>query len=310
MPSVGDLLDGVKVGLAQLGDEPVALDALRGGALGQDNVAALETPCEQNLRKVVAASLGNFVELGVGANLLAGAGNLVLGAERGVGGDENVVFLAVLDELGVGEEGVDFDLVDHGLDLGDAEQLLQAGDGPVGDSDGLGLARVVNLLHGAPCWLRVLGELLLDDVFAVGSQLGHVVVVALCGNGPVDEERVDVVDAQVLQRRLKTPLDLLGLVQVVPYFCDNEKVLALDVGVFLEEIADGVANFALVLVEPRAVEMAVASLERGHYGGVGLARCAFAGKGAESDGWHDDAIGKLERLLVREGSHICGVCNS
>ena len=307
MPSLGDLLDGVKVGLAELGDEPVALDALGRRALGQDNVAALKTPCEQDLRKVVTASLGNFVELGVGADLLARAGNLVLGAERRVGGDEDVVFLAVLDEVCVGEERVDFDLVDHGLDLRDLKQLLQAGDSPVGNSDRLGLAGVVDLLHGAPCGLWVLCELLLDDVLAISTQLGLVVVIALCGNGPVDEERVNVVNAQVLQTRLKTPLDLLGLVQVVPYFCADEKVLACDVGVLLEEIADGVADFAFVLVEPRAVEMAVARLERCGYGSVRLARRAFAGKGAESDGWHDDAIGQLERLLVREGGHDCGV---
>ena len=301
--AVGNLLDSVKVLLAQLGDEPVALDALGGGALGQDDVAALEAPCEQHLCEVVAAALGHLVELCVCAHLLAGAGHLVLGAERRVGGHHDVVVLAELDELRVGQEGVDLDLVDHGLDLCEAEQLLEAVNGPVGDANGLCLARLVNLLHGPPGRLWVLGEVLFDDVLAVGPNLGHVLVVALGGNGPVDEEGINVVHAQLLQALVDAPFDLAGLVEVVPYLCADEEVLAGDAGVLAEKVAHGVAHLVLVLVEPGAVKVAVARLERRRDGCVRLAGCTLAGKGAEADGGDGEAVGELEGLLVGEGGH-------
>lgn len=47
---------------------------------------------------------------------------------------------AVLDEVVVGEERVDLDLVDLRLDLCEFEELLEPGDGPVRDTDGTSLA--------------------------------------------------------------------------------------------------------------------------------------------------------------------------
>lgn len=97
------------------------------------------------------------------------------------------------------------------------------------------------------------------------------VVIGFSGDGPVYEEQVDVVHVEFLEAVVDAPCHFFGLVQVVPYFCANEEVLACDGGGGGEEVADGVADFALVLVEPSAVEVAVAGLEGVSYRGIGFA---------------------------------------
>lgn len=303
--ALGDGVDGLEVLVGQLDGLEVALDARRGAGLGQHDVAAADAPGDQDLGESVAALLGDGVQGRVGVDLLAGSGHLVLGAEGRVGGGHDLVVEAVLDQLVVGQEGVDLDLVDGGLDVAPGEEVLEVGDGPVGDTDGLGLALLVQLLHGAPGRLLVLGELLLDHVLALLVQLGHVLVVLLGGDGPVDEEEVDVVKAELLEGVVERPLDLLRLVQVVPDLSAHEEVGALDVAVLLEEVADGLTDLVLVLVEPGAVEVAIAGLQRGHGGIVGLAGVAIAGEGAEADGGDDHAVVEGEALAVR---HVCGMC--
>jgi hypothetical protein len=305
--ALGDLVDGLKVLVGELDGLEVALDARRGRALGQDDVAAADAPGDQDLGQSVAALLGDGVEGRVGVDLLAGGGDLVLGAEGRVGGGQDLVVEAELHELVVGQEGVDFDLVDGRLDGAPREQVLEVGDGPVGDADGLGLALLVQLLHGAPGGLVVLGELLLDHVLALLVQLGHVVGVLLGRDRPVDEEQVDVVQPELLERVVERPLDLVRLVHVVPHLGADEQVLALDAGGLLEEVADRLADLALVLVEPGAVEVAVAGLQRCQSCGVGLAGVALAGKGAEAHGGDDFAIVEGEGLSVRHvgGMRLC-----
>jgi len=84
----------------------------------------------------------------------------------------------------------------------------------------------------------------------------------------------------------------------------DEQVLTLDAGGLLEEVADGLADLALVLVEPGAVEVAVAGLQCCESSCVGLAGVALAGEGAEAHGGDDFAIVKGEGLSVR---HVCGI---
>lgn len=162
--TLGDLVDGLEVLVGQLDALEVGLDTGGVGALGEHHVAATQTPGNEHLGQGVAALLGDLVEGLVLADPLAGGGHLVLGAQGRVGLGEDVVLEAELDQLVVGQEGVDLNLVDMRLDLGELEQLLETRDGPVGNTDGLGLAVPVDLLHGAPCGLGVLSELLEDDV--------------------------------------------------------------------------------------------------------------------------------------------------
>lgn len=306
MSALGDTLDSLEVLIGQVGDLEVALNARGGRALGEDSVAAAQTPGDEDLSKGVAAALSDLVEGLVGADGLTSGGDLVLGTKGRVGSREDVVLKAELDELLVGQEGVNLDLVNGGLDLSKGHQLLEAVDGPVGDTNGTGLAASINLLHGAPCGLGVLSEVLLDDVLAISTDLGLVVLVLLSGDGPVDEEEVNVVKAEVLERVLERPLDLLGLVEVVPDLCADEDVLTLDTVVLGEEITHGLTNLTLVQVEPSTVEVSVASLEGSDDSLVGLALGALVGKGAKAHTGHLDTVVEGEDSLVRNG-HFDGV---
>ncbi|KAI6755864.1 hypothetical protein HG531_004970 [Fusarium graminearum] len=281
---LGNALDSLKVLVGQAGNLEVALNARGSGALGQNSVAAAETPGDEDLSKGVAATVGDLVKGLVGADGLTSGGDLVLGTEGRVSSGENVVLEAELDEILVGQERMNLDLVNGGLDLCEGHELLQAVDSPVGDTNGTGLATSINLLHGAPCGLGVLSEILLDDVLAIRADLGLVVVALLGSDRPVDEEEVNVVKAEV-----------------VPDLCANEEILALDAVVLGEEITDGLANLALVQVEPSAVEVSVAGLEGGNDSLVGLALGALVSKGAKAHTGHLDTIVEGKDSLVGNG---------
>ncbi len=126
MSALGDLLDGFEVCVRELGDLRVALDARGRRALGQHDVAATQPPREQDLRQRVPAAVRDLVERLVRAHLLARRGDLILGSEGRVGLDDDVVGLAELDQLLVRQERMHLDLVDLGLDFGEAQQLLEA----------------------------------------------------------------------------------------------------------------------------------------------------------------------------------------
>lgn len=164
MTPLGDLIYGFKL-LVGEGDEfGVALNTRGVGALGQHGVAATQAPGNEDLGEGDAFFVGDGVELGVRRDLLAGAGDLVLRAERRVSDGDDVVRQAEVDELGVGEERVNFDLVDSGRDLGVLEQRFKVFDRPVGDADGARFAGFVELFRCAPCWLGIRSELFLDYV--------------------------------------------------------------------------------------------------------------------------------------------------
>lgn len=158
--ALGDSVDSGEVFVAELNALKVGLNTRGVGALGENNVAAAQTPGNEDLGEGVTALLGDLVQSLVVTDPLTGGGDLVLRAQGRVGNGQNVLGEAVLDQLLVGEEGVNLDLVDVRRHLGELGHLLEAGDGPVGDTNGLGLALLINLLHGAPCGLGVLGEIL------------------------------------------------------------------------------------------------------------------------------------------------------
>lgn len=213
---ISDLVDGLEVGFAEGDALEIGLDALGVGALGEHDVAATKTPGNQYLGQGVTALLGNVVQGLVVADALAGRRHLVLRAQRRVGLGHDVLGEAVLHQLLVRQERMDLDLVDLRRYLGEREHLLQLRDGPVGHTDGLGLAVRVQLLHGAPGGLGVFGQVFEDHVLhlvsfpilpletqcpylAVRSDLRLLLAVLLGGNGPVDQEQVDVVKLQALE---------------------------------------------------------------------------------------------------------------
>ena len=327
MTALGNLVDSGEVLVAELDGLKVGLDTLGVGGLGEHAVAAAETPGNEDLGQGVAALLGDLVEGLVLGDTLAGGGDLVLGAQRRVGLGQDVLGEAVVDQLVVRQEGVDLNLVDHGHDLGVLGHGLELRDGPVGHTNSTGLAVGVQLLHGAPCLLMVLREVFEDHVLytgligarviggggggaeeliylSIGADLGLLLGLLLGGNGPVNEEEVDVVEPHPLEGVLKGPEDVIVTVQVVPDLGGHENVLTLDGGVGGEEIMDCITHLVLVEVEPGAIQVTVASVESSSDGGVGLALGALASEGTETDGGELDSVAQCASLSSRHNDMI------
>lgn len=62
---------------------------------------------------------------------------------------------------------MDLDLVDDWPDLGVGEEILEAGYGPVGDSNRSGFPRCIKGLHGSPHGLEVFCQFFIDDVLVL-----------------------------------------------------------------------------------------------------------------------------------------------
>ena len=69
---------------------------------------------------------------------------------------------------------------------------------------------------------------------------------------------------------------------MVPYFCGYEDVGAGDGRFGGEELGESGADFVFVLVEPRAVEVAVAGGEGGEDGGVSFTFGSFVCEGSKA----------------------------
>lgn len=123
----------------------------------------------------------------------------------------------------------------------------------------------------------------------------------------MDQEEVDVVKLQALERVINGPEDVLVAVQVVPHLGADEDILALDGGVLLEEVADTVTHLILVQVEPGTVQVTVACPQGTHDRIVGLALGALAGEGAEANTGDLDPVAQSEGLSVGHGGSIGGI---
>jgi len=100
----------------------------------------------QDLSSGLALALSNLLQDLVVSERRVG------GAEAGVGSAVDTLLLTVLDELGGGVVGVEFDLVDGGNGLAGVvlEKDLEVLDGEVGDTDVLDAARGGQLLEFSP----------------------------------------------------------------------------------------------------------------------------------------------------------------
>lgn len=164
IPALTNLIHRLKVLITKLDQLRITLNPLRIAALRQHGVSATNTPGNQQLREREPVAMRNSKELLIRADLLIGPGNLVLRAKRRVGDGCDVVRDAVVEELGVRQEGVDLDLVRDGRDLGEGEKLVNVFGGEVGHADGARLAVADELLHRAPGGRRVACEVVVDDV--------------------------------------------------------------------------------------------------------------------------------------------------
>ena len=100
--SLSNALDSLEVLIAELWDQPVALDTLWRRALWEHDVTPAETPSEQYLSKVMSAPLGDFFERLVLSHRLTGRRDLVLAAEGRVCLGNDIVLNSELDEVFVG----------------------------------------------------------------------------------------------------------------------------------------------------------------------------------------------------------------
>lgn len=202
------------------------------------------------------------------------------GAAKGaVGHDVDALVLAELDDIVLGQGWVVLDLVDSGHDLGLGEELLEIDLGVIGHANSLSLARLDERLHLLPGGdvVVVPGHVAL----AVG-QLGEAVVVAVRvhADGPVDEEQVDVLESEALERLVEPELDASAV--CVPQLGDDENILALDVA-GVDGVLDALADLVLVTVAVGSVDQPVPDLERvsdgvGDLTGAGLPGACVKGR--------------------------------
>src|SRR6201996_7979637 len=129
------------------------------------------------------------------------------------------------------------DLVDRGDNLGLTVQPPQVMGLEVGHADGPGPAFAVELLQRPPG---------LHEVTAVPAR-----------QRPVDQEQVDVLGAESLERPCEGLAGIVGLVRVVAQLAGDEDLTAVEA-----RPGDGVAYFGLVAVHLGGVDVPVPGLER------------------------------------------------
>lgn len=131
------------------------------------------------------------------------------------------------------------------------------------DADGLDESLLDEVLHSLP-GVEVVD--VLEDLLAVGP--GREQLLALLqGEGPVDEVQVQVVQAEVRQGPAEGGFDGAAAMAVRPELAGDVEVLALH-DAFSDLRGDRLADFFLVAVTVRAVEMAVADVD-GVFHGLG-----------------------------------------
>ena len=141
---------------------------------------------------------------------IAGSSRTLPRAERRPGLDRDLVLGAEAAHVVLGQVRVHLDLVDRRDDVALAVQPPQVVGLEVGDADGPGAPLAVELLQGLP------GR---DEVAVVPGR-----------QRPVDEEQVEVVDAQRLQRLVKGLAGVVGLVGVVVQLAGDEDLAPVQAG--------------------------------------------------------------------------------
>ena len=125
LANLSDSLDSLVVEFNLL---EVGTDAARGDRLGDDAAAANLGPGEDDLGRSDLGALGLAEAVGNGLDLRAvdeeGNAEVVVAKGR-VGGDVNVLLVAVVNELTAGEPGVALDLIDGGDDTGIVDDGLE-----------------------------------------------------------------------------------------------------------------------------------------------------------------------------------------
>lgn len=170
----------------------VGFDSACCNTLWQCNDTPLCSPGDDDLSRVGAVSLGDRLNKLILQNGSTGR------AKGRVGLHQDTFALAEFDQVVLGKEGVQFNLVGGGYNLCVGEQLLQVWNAPVGDADSLGLAGCGQLLHELPSLFgRPFG---VNGTRAVLVERDLLITSLDQGNGPVDQKQVDVVQTKLFER--------------------------------------------------------------------------------------------------------------
>lgn len=167
-------------------------------------------------------------------------------------------------------------LTGNRLDPGTLEKLLGPTNVEVADTDSLDEARVDELLHLLPGRQRVVRGLAIDNLLSIGIELSLACQRTISGDvrhegeWPVHEEEVEVVEPKVLERVFDAELHLV-VVQLKQLA--GHKNFRTGHATQLDALAD----FALVLVRPGAVNVAIARLEGRAHSIADLARWRLPG---------------------------------
>lgn len=163
-------------------------DARGSDGLGDDKVAVVLGPGEDNLGRGdglagrFGETLGGLLDDGVVDE--KGLADAVV-AKGTVGSNDNVLGLAELHEVRVGDAGVTLDLVDGGGDTSGVDDGVEVVNGEVGDTDGVNLV-LGQLSHGLP-GVGNRDRLVNVNEALLGGVLGEASVAGNESNGPVNE---------------------------------------------------------------------------------------------------------------------------
>src|SRR5215204_5852087 len=206
----------------------VLLHARRRHRLWEYDVAALDVPPQDDLRRRLADLVGGLGDGGILEHPAMRDGRPRLGGDP--------VLPVVLAHRVVGEVGVYLYLVHRRHRIGLGGQLLQVLDLEVRHPDRAGAAVAVEVFERPP-----------------GS---HEVPIVEGGQRPVDKEQVHVVEAKIGECFVERLAGVLGLVKRVAELAGDEDVAAVEAG-----SADSFADLSLVGVHLRGVDVPVADPE-------------------------------------------------
>ena len=129
------------------------------------------------------------------------------------------------------------------------------------------------LLHAAPC--RVQGNWCANETGVAGRIMHPFGRIAGCDrhifqrDREVDQIEVEIVQAQIAQRFARAFLDMIWRMERVPKFGRDPQIIAgyQSIG---NRASDALANFGLVAIVRRAIEVAIPRLDRiiGHIGSI------------------------------------------
>ena len=194
------------------------------GGFGDDDHPTLGVPAQHHLCRGLAVLLADVSQQGMGEDAVVAL------RQRPPGFRLDAQRLHVCQGVGLGEEGMQLHLVDHGLDAGVAGQVGEPFRVEVAHANGANFACLVQLFHGAP---------------------GAVVV----AKGLVDEIQVQIIQPQLVQGGLERLLGVFIAGVLNPQLGGDEQLLPGDARLaqgcaygFLVEIGGGGAEIFQSLI--------------------------------------------------------------